>query len=150
MDVTDGETRVFVELAFERMLIKARLLGDDVAVVPDIDGANSVYALVVHCVGLSEFWFDHVVLGAETERDRAGEFVAAGTIADLERLVGEFLHRLPELQAAVHLADEPARPADEFVPDWPWTVGAIVLHVIEELFQHAGHIDVTADLVLRG
>ena len=30
-----------------------------------------------------------------------------------------------------------------------WTDGALVLHVLEELFQHLGHMEVTADAVAR-
>ena len=150
MDLTPEEARQFVELAFDQMMDKAWRLGDEVAAVPELEGANSVYALIVHCVGVCDFWLDHVVLGTETTRDRAGEFVAVGRVEDLHELVGAFRLRLPDLLARVDRTAEPARPAMDFGRPWPWTVGAIVVHVIEEVFQHAGHIDITADLLLAG
>ena len=148
MQLAATEIETFVDLALDQMLEKARLLGDDVATVPELDASNSVFALVVHCVGMCDFWFDHVVLGNDTTRDRASEFEAVGSVVDLEELVGGFRARLPELVAAVARRPEPAAPALDFDRPWPWTVGAIVLHVIEELFQHAGHVDITTDLVL--
>jgi hypothetical protein len=148
MEISRTEVEVFVELAFEQMLEKARMLGDEVDEVPDVEGANSVFALVVHCVGMCDFWFDHVVLGNATTRNRESEFVAEGSVADLEELVGGFGERLPGLVEGVVDAGAPAAPALRFDRPWPWTVGAIVLHVIEELFQHAGHVDITTDLVL--
>lgn len=149
MHLSAAETQVFVELAFDTMMGKAELLGDEVATVPELDGANSVFALVTHCVGVGDFWFGHVLLGEESTRDRDAEFVAVGTIDELRTLVGGFLGRLPGLLARLDGVTEPARPELGFDRSWPWTVGAVVLHVIEELFQHAGHVDITADLVSR-
>ena len=39
----------------------------------------------------------------------------------------------------------PDHPFRDFMPGADRTDGALVLHVLEELFQHLGHMEVTAD-----
>lgn len=152
--LTADEVGVFIELAFDRMLAKARELGSLVARRPALDGANSVFVIVIHCVGVTEWWFDHGVLGRPSHRDRDAEFGASGTVEDLERIVGDLRVRLPTLLAEVVATDSPASPELALLSRservWPWTTSAMVLHVIEELFQHAGHVDLTADLLRSG
>jgi len=63
--------------------------------------------------------------------------------------VDEFLKRLPTLLEQVHSAPEINRAAALPSGDaqrWSMTNAGVLLHVIEELFQHAGHADITADL----
>ena len=138
----------FIDMAFEQMLEKAAALGDAVNERPDTDGANSVFVLVVHCIGVADWWLDHAILGNPTARDRPSEFTSSGSVAELQRRVDDFRARLPALLAAVEQTSVPALPKR---PDhdeaWAWTTSSIVLHVIEELFQHAGHVDITADLL---
>ncbi len=142
----------FIELAFARMMSKATALGDRVSERPNLIDANSVYGLVTHCLGLTEWWLDHVVLGNPTSRDRAAEFSRAGSVADLQTAVEAFIHQLPALLAAVESNRTPVSAEldpTQSLRTWPWTTNAIVLHVIEELFQHAGHVDISAGLLLR-
>jgi hypothetical protein len=147
-----GDARPFVDLALDRMMVKAVLLGPRVSDRSSLEGANSVFALVVHCVGVADWWLDHVVLGHPSARNRDAEFDASGNVDELAALVGEFQGRLPVLMDQVVATPEP-RSADleaatALFRSWPWTTSAIMLHVIEELFQHAGHVDVTADLLV--
>lgn len=141
----------FIDLAFDRMLAKAEALGERVGDRPNLDGSNSVFALVVHCIGVTEWWLGHAILGRTTHRDRDAEFAASGTVADLRELVDQFRSTLPEL--VEHAVNTPA-PASTYLEAktadhrvWPWTTASICLHVVEELFQHAGHVDITADLL---
>lgn len=146
----NDEIRPFIDLAFERMMSAARKLGGDVNATPDLDGANSVFQLVTHCDAMARWWLDHAVLGNPTTRDRPSEFTASGSRADLDALVSRFQADLDSILPAVLDTAVPAlSPPDDHERVWPWTTHAIVLHVIEELFQHAGHVDITCDLVLR-
>ena len=151
IELDDDDVVAFVDLALDRMMAKAAALGPDVSERPQLRGSNSVYALIVHCVGLTEWWLAHVILGRESQRDRDAEFVASGTVADLERLVGRFRSALPALVAEVARTAQPRSAYLESVTAakraWSWTTASIVLHVVEELFQHAGHVDITADLL---
>ena len=146
------DARPFIELALDRMMSNAVTLGPTVSDRPGLDGANSVFSLVVHCLGVAEWWLDHAVLGSPSTRDRDAEFEAAGTVAELNALVREFRARLPDLldQVAETPVPTSALLESETAPHraWPWTTTSIVLHVVEELFQHAGHVDITADLLL--
>lgn len=148
----DGDDVIaFITLAFDRMQQKAEALGSRVGDRPSLDGANSVFALTVHCIGVTEWWLGHAILGRASDRDRDAEFAASGTIDDLRRLVAQFRSTLPELvEQAVNTPVPQSAYLEEVTADeraWPWTTASICLHVIEELFQHAGHIDITADLL---
>ncbi len=144
----------FIGLAFDRMLEKAEALGSRVNDRPDLDGANSVFALVVHCIGVTDWWLGHAVVGRASARDRDAEFASSGTVADLHDLVGRFRSTLPELVRRAVNTPTPRSASLEAVTaedrTWPWTTASICLHVVEELFQHAGHVDITADLLSRG
>ena len=112
-------------------------------------GANSVYALVVHCCGVMERWGGESIAGRSIHRDRAAEFTATGTIGQLEEIVAAQRRRWVT-DLADYEAGAPPRGPDgweEGDPE-PITQGFIALHVIEELFQHLGHVDLTVDLVL--
>ena len=151
MELAPDAVRAMVDLAFTRMLDGGRTLGERVSEQPDLPGANSVFAIVTHCVGVTDYWLDHTILGAPSDRDRDAELVAAGTVDELEAQVHDLLARLPAMLAAVARADAAAVPRPERAdPVWPWTPPGITLHVLEELFQHAGHVDLTVDLLLNG
>ena len=51
---------------------------------------------------------------------------------------------MDEFPAGPTATDHPFR---DFMPGADRTDGALVLHVLEELFQHLGHMEVTADAV---
>lgn len=153
VDVDAEDLLAFVNLAFDRMMARADMLGSRVSERPNVDGANSVFALVVHCAGVTEWWLGHAVLGRPTDRDRSAEFAASGTVEELHETVGQLRSRLPMLVEQVVRTPVPEsaylEPATRDDRAWPWTTASICLHVIEELFQHAGHVDLTADLLTR-
>ncbi len=153
-EVDRNDMIAFINLAFDRMLEKAEVLESRVSERPSLEGANSVFAVVVHCIGVAEWWLGHAILGRASDRDRDAELAASGTIADLRGLVAQFRSALPEL---VELAMNTPVPESAYLEAvtaeeraWPWTTASICLHVVEELFQHAGHVDITADLLTHG
>ena len=75
----------YVDTALAKLLARADELadagGDELLCRrPDVEGANSVYALVVHCCGVMERWGGETIAGREIHRDRAAEFTATGSI----------------------------------------------------------------------
>lgn len=150
MSGVDVETlRWYVDTPLRLMLHRARLLGDElVSVAPDLPGANSVFAIVTHCCGVMEHWAGEVIAGRPVERDRDAEFVATGTVRELERRVAEQRARFARDLADYDALAAPRGRAElgDDAPD-PVTQGFVLLHVVEELYQHAGHVDLTADLV---
>ncbi len=151
MELGPAITRTYLRLAFERLLAVAEGLGDDrVNDRPNGDGTNSVAALVVHCCGLTEFWLGHVVLGRPTERDRDAEFVATATVAELQALVEATLARIDADVDAIAARPGPIEnEARVFLPAADGSDADAVLHVLEELFQHLGHAEATADALRR-
>ncbi|WP_435203316.1 DUF664 domain-containing protein [Janibacter sp. GS2] len=145
----------YVDTALARLLARADDLVDDggdelLCRRPDLEGANSVFAIITHCCGVMEHWGGEVIAGRSTSRDRAGEFTAAGTIDQLEERVAAQRRRWVEDLSAFEAEQVPRGPVERDEGD-PQTItqGFVVLHVIEELFQHLGHVDLTVDL-LRG
>src|SRR3954447_18225708 len=75
----------YVDEALDQMTAIVVGLGDDLARTrPALPGANSPYAILTHCCGVMEQWGGEAVAGRRIERDRAAEFVATGSVADLE------------------------------------------------------------------
>lgn len=145
-----------VDLALDGMIATVTDLGDDlVNVAPDLPGANSAYQLVRHCCGVMEYWGGAEIAGRTIERDRDAELASAGTVADLVARVDAQRARFRADLAALdpgapallaHRRDGYTAPVKAAVA----TQGGVVVHVDEELAQHRGHLDITADLARAG
>lgn len=129
----------------------AGLTHEEINWLPPLPDPNSAYQLVIHSTSAAQWWTSHVVLGGPADRDRDAEFVSSGSTAEAVEAIDRLqrhLHEVgPQLAATHHLAVEIRRdnPSTE-----PWTVGAAMIHVYEELAQHLGHIEITVDLARRG
>lgn len=151
MELSAESTCVYLRHAFggmERVL--DRLDDETVNQKPEGWGTNSVAGLVVHCCELAPSWFEMPGLGRDSDRDREAEFAATATVAELQERITAAADRSCEL--AVEFTDGPTvpdHPFRDFMPGTDRTDGALVLHVLEELFQHLGHMEVTADAVER-
>jgi Protein of unknown function (DUF664) len=132
----DGMCRIAVEL------------GDDLANRrPQIPGANTPYALVIHCLGVANYWVGALVAGRQVRRDRDAEFVAGGPVAQLGPLVERGKAQLAaDVATAVDAAPLRAQPAGGYEgPPQPLTQGGVLLHVLEELCQHHGQMEIIRD-----
>jgi hypothetical protein len=153
VELERGTAELYMRHAYAQMLGVADRLGDQrVNDRPTATGDNAVAALIVHCCGVTEFWIGHVALGRASHRDRDSEFTSVATVAELHAMVDATLAQVGEDLAAI---DAGATQADltgrQFLEVADETDGAIVLHVLEELYQHLGHMEVTADaLMIRG
>lgn len=109
-------------------------------------GTNTVAGLIVHCCELAPSWFELPGLGRDSVRDRDAEFAATATIAELRDRIATAVDRssavLADFVTSPTALDHPLR---EFMPGTDRSDGALVVHVLEELFQHLGHMEVTAD-----
>jgi hypothetical protein len=123
-------------------------LGDDLANQrPDLPGANSPFAILTHCLGVTARWVSTVNLGEVVPRDRDAEFVATGPVAairvDTDRM-------RESLQRWVARTDPAAPPANPTSPHQDWyagTCGGVLMHVYEELAQHRGQLELTRDVL---
>lgn len=117
---------------------------------PPLDGANSAYAIVHHCVELTRWWLGTFGCGLGLPRDRSGEFRATGTTDELLERVGQVRADTvawTRRMIADGIADRDARgttaSADlaTVTPQW------VLLHVIHELAQHLGQLELTIDVL---
>lgn len=141
--------RVFVDQALDGLLRVVDRLGDDfVNVRPVGPGTTSVAALVVHCCGVAEYWLGHVALGDPSERDREEEFATIASVAELHERVASV--RVVVASCLDRLDCDSGTDPTLRPPVWGGHTsdGAIVLHVVEELFQHLGHAELSADVLL--
>ena len=140
----------FVDEALDGMVAIVVDLGDDLANRrPDLPGANSPYAILTHCLGVMTYWGGEVVAGRTIERDRDAEFRAAGAVDDLVARVDEARTRFRADLAGLEPDAPPRGPVHPEDADLPLgrTQGGAVFHVYEELAQHRGQLEVTADVL---
>ncbi len=146
MEMTPRTLELYLDRAFDHMLGVVDRLGDDrVNQRPLGPQTNAVAALVIHCCEVAEFWMGHVALGRPSRRDRAEEFSRTASVSELHELVGatraQVVADLGRFEAGEGL-DQGGR---QFLPGGDTSDGSVVLHVIEELFQHLGHMEIAAD-----
>ncbi len=151
MDLTADTVRHYLIHVFTRIEhVLARMDDETVNRRPEGWGTNSVAGLVVHCCELAPSWFEMPGLGRESTRDREAEFAAEATVDQLRARVAEAVARCHAL--ATEFAAGPTATDHEFrafLPGGDRSDAALVLHVFEELFQHLGHMEVTADALGR-
>jgi hypothetical protein len=151
--LTTDEYLYFLARAFTGMLdVLSELSGEAINTRPPLPGANSPYAIVHHCVEMSDYWIGHVVAGRPTNRDRTAEFSATGSLDDLRRRVADIQRRLLDDLAGADLRGDPKNtPSRDYQgPEQPLTCTGVLLHVLEELAQHHGHVQLSRDLLLHG
>jgi len=138
----------FADHALDGMVAALRALGDErVNERPDLPGANPPFAIVTHCLGVLEWWGGAMVAGRPVERDRDAEFRAAGRVDELVPRIDAARRQLADDVAGVDWAEPPEVVLDRDRPDGR-TKGGVLLHVLEELYQHLGQLELTRDLLL--
>jgi len=150
VDLTPDTASGYVRRGFEQMLAVADRLGDErVNERPLGPDTNTVAAIVVHCCGVAEFWLGHVGLGRRSHREREAEFSRTATLAGLREMADATCRQVDaDLRAIEAGADSPHAEGRTFL-QVDASDASLVLHVIEELYQHLGHCELAADALLR-
>ncbi len=150
MDLSAATVQRYLDLAFvgmERVL--DRLDDETVNARPEPWFTNSVAGLVVHCCELAPFWITLPGLGREAVRERDEEFVTEATVADLRDRIADARTRCRALAVEFDAGPTEDHELRGFLTDGDRSDASLVLHVLEELFQHLGHMEVTADALGR-
>ncbi len=110
---------------------------------PPFAGANTMGALAVHSIASSEWWILACVRGDDIPRDRDAEFLATTTAAEIRQ---RFEQWYAAVEALIH-----AQPPEWFGalsrhPNGDRTNRRCLMHSVEHLAQHFGHLEITADL----
>ena len=107
---------------------------------------NSLAAMVVHLFGSETFWMKEIIGGKKIERDRDAEFVAKGlSLSELQAKIGAAAKVTVEILSALtgKQLEEGRRWKDRSV-----SVRWCILHVIEHIALHLGHMQLTRQLWL--
>ena len=141
----------FVDRALDEMCAIVEDLGDElVNRRPPFREVNSAYVILTHCLGVMEYWGGATVAQRPIQRDRAAEFTASGDVAGLLRRSEQARRRLREDLVGMHAEDPPVnvrRNPDQRVP-YTETKGSVLLHLLRELFQHLGQMELTRDALV--
>ena len=150
MGIAPDAVASYVDRAVEAMADIVGDLGDDLANArPHLPGANSPYAILRYCLGVMEFWGGQVLAGRTVDRDREAEFRASGPVAGLIADAREAQRRF---RTVIVTADPKARPPGDHPTTGPdeleyTSQGHALLHVMEEVCQHLGQMEITRDLL---
>lgn len=141
---------VYVDAAFAKMREVALRAGRHLNERPLGPGTNSIAALVFHCTEMTEFWLGHVGLGRPSTRDRDSEFGRVLSPSEVGRVIERARADAAAELAALGAGRGTSSELRAFLPaDGSDT--SLVLHVVEELYQHLGHMESTLDaLALAG
>jgi hypothetical protein len=96
------------------------------------------------------FWVGGTVLGREVRRDRDAEFAATGPVAPLVTRIATTKQKLREdLAGVAGRAKLLGRVRAEYIgTPIGGSAGGALLHVLEELCQHHGQLELTRDVLL--
>lgn len=135
----------FLDQYRESVVRKTEGLTEEQARWVPAETANPVAGIVYHLGWVETWWFREVFLGEETGRKRSDEFLPAPEIT-LERAVDHYRRawaRSNEIVRAAGSLDDRAKlpRLDSLSLRW------ILLHLLEETARHAGHLDITRELI---
>lgn len=151
MELDATTVAAYLRHAFDQLLGVADRLGEPAMNARPLGpSTNSVASLVLHGCGVTEFWLGHVALGEPTTRDRDAEFTRTASLDELHHLVATTLDRatshVHRLEAGEG-TDEGGREGRSLLAGVT-SDASVVLHVLEELYQHLGHAELAADALL--
>lgn len=109
----------------------------------DERGLNTFAAIAVHTVAASAFHTLHTVGGAPSDRVRAEEFRATATLEEVRTRFAAFLDDVDGLLDGLTDADL-SGPTPVRHPAWEegWTRLDWLLHGVEHIALHAGHLEI--------
>ncbi|HEY6796229.1 MAG TPA: DinB family protein [Kineosporiaceae bacterium] len=143
-------------LARHRFFLRhtARDLDDEQAARRTTVSELSIGGLIKHVASVEAMWADFILKGpesmgsvtdadysrhAQTFRMEGGETLAVllDRYEEVARHTEEVVRALPDLSV-----DHPLPPAPWFTPGARWSARRVLLHIIAETAQHAGHADI--------
>jgi hypothetical protein len=159
--VTDTERADIIEtLAKHRGFLRYTVQGltDEQAALRPTVSQLCLGGLIKHVTQTEAHWAGFIVNGPDPERDQVKAYKAheagfrmepgetlAGLLDDYEAVATRtdaLVGSLPSLDAS-----QPLPEAPWFPPDTRWSARRVLLHVIAETSQHAGHADIVREAV---
>jgi hypothetical protein len=135
--------KAFLDLYRQTMVMKIHDLDEDQARFRPAPEANSLLVLIQHLTAVEQNWFQRVIAGHEIQRDRDAEFVPLEgvTVAQAIARYREEWARSDEVLASVVSLEQSCKGEAGYSVRW------VLLHMLEETARHAGHADITRELI---
>lgn len=134
----------FLDFYREVMVNKVAGLSEEQARWKPAETANSLLNLIVHLTGVERNWFQGVVAGRVVVRDRDAELRELPPNVTIDSAVAAYREEWPagnEVVRSFSLDDLVKGGSQDRSVRW------VVLHLIEETARHAGHADITRELI---
>ena len=154
---TTGERADLLEtLAKHRGLLRVtvRDLTDEQARLRPTVSELSLGGLIKHVAGVEERWMRFAVGGAEAMRSQPVDWTGQFRMLDGETLSGlldryeQVAAETDKLVATLDLdLSHPLPEAPWFEPGARWSVRRVLLHIVAETSQHAGHADILRESI---
>lgn len=108
--------------------------------------ANPLLNLIVHLTGVEQMWFEQVIAGRDVVRDRDAELTDLPPDVTIASAVDAYRRRWATSNGIARTVepDDLCRGggrAEGLQVRW------VLLHILEELARHAGHADITRELI---
>lgn len=136
----------YLDFYRETMVQKVEGLTEDQSRWRPSPTANSLLNLIWHLAGVERWWFQGAIAGIEISRDREKEFEELPPDVTIDAAVAAYRReweRGSEIVRSLESLDDRCR--NELVGDR--TVRWVLLHMLEETARHAGHADITRELL---
>ena len=134
----------FLQLHRDALAMKLDGLDEQQARHRPTPQANSLLNLVVHMTGVERNWGQFVIAGQQIERDRDAEFSDLGPEVTVDVALAAYRDacaKTDEIVNRIGSLDETCRGRDRY------NARFVVVHLIEETARHAGHADITRELI---
>jgi hypothetical protein len=132
----------WLDLYRDVMIMKIDGLDEEQARFKPAPTANSLINLIVHLTGVERNWFESVIAGRSIQRDRDAEFAdITVSVADAVAGYRQQCVRSNEVANTVGSLDEECAGRKGYSVRW------VLHHMLEETARHAGHADMTRELL---
>lgn len=115
---------------------------------PPAANSNSPYVLATHIIGTEREWIHQMVGGHEISRDRGAEFLAVGhDPAPLAEMLAQNGATSRDVISKLTVADmDQSRVSPARLGGTPITLHYCLMHMVEHLAEHVGHIELTKQM----
>jgi hypothetical protein len=107
-----------------------------------LQDVNTFYALTTHLIGAGEYWVLHAAAGRPTDRNRAAEFIASGSLETLLARLDRWLTEVRGYLATLSEDDLGRYFERGGVDPLRRTVADCLIHAATHTAEHVGHLQI--------
>jgi uncharacterized damage-inducible protein DinB len=135
----------FIQFYRETVVAKVQGLDEEQVRFKPASASNSLLALINHLTGVEARWFRSAIKGEHVDGNREDEFFPPDTLTVAKAIAN---YRVA-WQRSDRIARNVSSLDDMCKAEWASSrnVRWVLLHVLEETARHAGHADITRELI---